>query len=339
MPTMVTTRPTTSGGNRTRRRFTRREKTALKQALTRVMPKIKDNALVSAATGGVTWAIVAHDTSPAVSAHVASGSGKAATQVREVSTNAPDWTAVANKVRESVVAIAVMSSGGSGEGSGVVLDAAGHVLTNNHVVNGAQQIKVTLADGRVYDATVVGTDPTTDLAVVAITNPPSDLTAATFGNSDDVAVGDAVMAVGNPLGLDSTVTTGIVSALDRPVSTGSTSSTELVVTNAIQVDAAINPGNSGGALATMDGKVVGVNTLIESPSGASAGIGFAIPIDYAMSIADQLIKSGKAVHPLHLEGQIQGAAAQGIGRALWEGYQFDAEGENGDDLHGRCDSG
>ncbi len=259
--------------------------------------------VTSAATGGVTWAIAGHDTRPAVTAASgsSSGSGTSTTRVREVSTNAPDWTAIADKVRESVVAIAVMSSGGSGEGSGVVLDTAGHVLTNNHVVSGAQQIKVTLADGRVYDATVVGTDPTTDLAVVAITDPPEDLTAATFGDSSAIAVGDAVMAVGNPLGLDSTVTTGIVSALDRPVSTGSTSSTELVVTNAIQVDAAINPGNSGGPLFDSSGRVIGITSSIATLSqtgseSGSIGLGFAIPVNLAHLVAQEIIDKGSVEH-------------------------------------------
>ena len=133
----------------------------------------------------------------------------------------PDWEKVAEAVRPSVVAIKVKMSGGEAQGSGVIVDTKGHILTNNHVVSGATQggISVTLSDGRVFAATVAGTDPTTDLAVLTLTNPPSDLVPAVLGDSSKVVVGEPVMAVGNPLGLSSTVTTGIVSALDRPVST------------------------------------------------------------------------------------------------------------------------
>ncbi|HET7801261.1 MAG TPA: trypsin-like peptidase domain-containing protein, partial [Humibacillus xanthopallidus] len=196
------------------------------------------------------------------------------------SATAPDWTAVAKAVSPSVVSIDVTTQQGSGAGSGVILDTKGHVLTNNHVVgdatgNGA--ISVTLADGRTYGATIVGTDPSTDLAVIKLTSAPSDLTPISLGDSSILKVGDPVMAVGNPLGLSGTVTTGIVSALNRPVSTseaspspnGSTSS-DSVVTNAIQTSAAINPGNSGGALVNAKGELVGINSAIAS-LGAAQG--------------------------------------------------------------------
>ena len=204
---------------------------------------------------------------------------------------------------------------GSGAGSGVVFDKSGHILTNNHVVgdatgNGA--ITVTLNDGRTYGATIVGTDPSTDLAVIKLTDGPSDLTPITLGDSEALKVGDPAMAVGNPLGLSGTVTTGIVSALNRPVSTGTSSESPLgqqqatgdeVVTNAIQTSAAINPGNSGGALVNAKGELIGINSSIaslgQSQSGSQSGnigIGFAIPVKEAKSIADQLIKSGKAQH-------------------------------------------
>jgi len=210
----------------------------------------------------------------------------------------PDWEAVAVAARPSVVAIAVKVVGGTGEGSGVIVDASGRILTNDHVVGGAQEIAVTLMDGRVFDATLVGTDPATDVAVISLVDPPDDLVAASIGDSDEVAVGEAVMAVGNPLGLDSTVTTGIVSAVDRPVSTGSPMRGERVVTNAIQVDAAINPGNSGGGLFDPSGRVVGITSsiLTTSQSSGSIGLGFAIPINLAERVAGQLVESGSAEH-------------------------------------------
>ena len=203
----------------------------------------------------------------------------------------------------------------NGAGSGVILDKSGHIVTNNHVVqaggdgNGNGGIQVTLADGRTYAATVVGTDPSTDLAVIKLSAAPSDLTPISLGNSDTIAVGDPTMAIGNPLGLSGTVTTGIVSAIDRPVSTGSEndspfgqSSAEPVVTNAIQTSAAINPGNSGGALVNAKGELIGINSSIAqlgSGSGGQSGnigIGFAIPVNEAKSIADQLIAHGTAEH-------------------------------------------
>ncbi|WP_243758976.1 S1C family serine protease [Actinotalea soli] len=217
----------------------------------------------------------------------------------------PDWQAVAAAVRESVVAIDVRTGSGSGEGSGVVVDAEGHVLTNDHVVGDAVDdgLRVTLADGRVFEATLVGADPTTDLAVVALVDPPTDLVPAVLGDSDALEVGAGVMAVGNPLGLDSTVTTGIVSALDRPVTTASDSADEPVVTNAIQIDAAINPGNSGGPLFDASGEVVGITSSIASLSSGgsgsstgSIGLGFAIPVNLADRVAAELLEDGTASH-------------------------------------------
>jgi putative serine protease PepD len=221
----------------------------------------------------------------------------------------PDWQAVADAVEPSVVAVKVTSSrGGSGEGSGVILDKSGQILTNNHVVAGASTVEVDLSDGRGYTARVVGTDPSTDLAVLKIENPPSNLKPATLGSSSAVKVGDPVMAVGNPLGLAGTVTTGIVSAVDRPVTTQAESpdplsqdQSETVITNAIQTDAAVNPGNSGGALVDVQGRVVGINSSIASLGGAggqsgSIGLGFAIPIDEAKYVAEQLADGGTVAH-------------------------------------------
>ena len=229
---------------------------------------------------------------------------------------APDWSAVAKAVSPSVVSINVTTQQGGDAGSGVVFDGSGHILTNNHVVaaaagNSQAALTVTLADGRTYAATIVGTDPSTDLAIIKVTKGPSDLTPITLGDSEALTVGDPVMAVGNPLGLSGTVTTGIVSALNRPVSTGAADQSPFgnqtqatpVVTNAIQTSAAINPGNSGGALVTAKGELIGINSSIaslgQSSSGSQSGnigIGFAIPVKEAKSIADQLITSGKAEH-------------------------------------------
>jgi len=211
----------------------------------------------------------------------------------------PDWQAVTSAVGPSVVAIDVAGAEGAGQGSGVIIDDEGHVLTNSHVVDGAQDINVSLADGRIYRAELVGQDETTDLAVVRIVEPPADLTPATLGTSSDLAVGQAVLAMGNPLGLDSTATTGIISALDRPVVTQSR--TESVVTNAIQVDAAVNPGNSGGPLFDAQGNVIGINSSIATLSdgggqAGSIGLGFAIPVDQAKNVAEQLIENGEVEH-------------------------------------------
>lgn len=267
---------------------------------------------------GTTAGVMAADDTPSAtssttsSAPRAAGSDSAKGPVVQAAGQPVDWTAVAKAVEPSVVAISVQSQFGGAEGSGVILDTSGHVLTNNHVAAGGQngQLSVTLNDGRTYDATIVGTDPSTDLAVLQMKG-ATDLTPATLGDSDAVDVGEPVMAVGNPLGLAGTVTTGIVSALDRPVTTSNQEGSGAaqgasgqVVTNAIQTDAAVNPGNSGGALVDSSGKVIGVPSSIASLGSSfggqsgSIGLGFSIPINEAKSIADQLISHGKAEHPL-----------------------------------------
>jgi putative serine protease PepD len=237
-------------------------------------------------------------TSPASSVSSSTPSG---------STTAPDWVATAASVRPSVVSVRVQASDGSGgQGSGVLLDTTGRVLTNNHVVADAGAggtISVVLDDGRTYQATVAGTDPATDLAVIVLKQPPRDLVPATFADSSQVKVGDPVMAVGNPLGLSGTATTGVVSALNRPVNTGQAQPQgEQVVTNAIQTDAAVNPGNSGGALVDAGGRVIGITSSIaslgasERSQAGSIGLGFAIPANEAKDVAQQLINSGSAQH-------------------------------------------
>jgi len=203
----------------------------------------------------------------------------------------------------SVVTIKVdAGSEGSATGSGFVIDAKGHVLTNNHVVEPGVKgdIEIVLSNGDTEKATIVGRDASYDLAVLKIDR--TDLKPLTLGASDQVVVGDQVIAVGAPLGLDQTVTTGIVSALNRPVQPGDPGESSYI--NAIQTDAAINPGNSGGPLLDMTGKVIGVNSAIarvpgtSGSSGGSIGLGFAIPSDQARRTADQLIATGKATHPV-----------------------------------------
>ena len=225
-----------------------------------------------------------------------SGSGSA----KAKSGTAVDWSAVAKEVSDSVVAIDVATSDGEAKGSGVVISDKGYIATNNHVISGAQQIQVTLASGAVYSAKVVGTDTTTDLAVIKLDNPPSDLKVAEFADSDNLAVGEAVMAIGNPLGYDDTATTGIVSALNRPV-TVTDDDNNAIVTNAVQIDAAINPGNSGGPTFNAAGQVIGINSSIASTASSSGtagsiGIGFAIPSNLVKRVANEIIDNGSVKH-------------------------------------------
>ena len=274
----------------------------------------------------------------------------ATTQTVSSTGTAPDWEAVKAAVSNAVVSITVEQGQSTSVGSGVVYDSSGHIVTNNHVVGGASRIQVTLADGRIYDAKLTGTDQATDLAVIALENPPSDLTVAQIGDSSGLVTGQDVMAIGNPLGLSSTATTGIISALDRPVvttqeeksdSADDPSGSKLrdlgnrltqndkkssqVFTSAIQIDAAINPGNSGGPLFDETGTVIGITSSIAStgsssssssePSG-SIGIGFAIPSNLAKKVADQLIATGTATHAyLGVSIGNGGGTADGVTRA------------------------
>ena len=180
-----------------------------------------------------------------------------------------------------------------GSGSGFVWNKQGHIVTNFHVIYGANSIKVTLGDRAEYKAAVIGVDPDHDLAVLQIQAPDDALSPVTVGTSQDLRVGQKVLAIGNPFGLDHTLTTGVVSALGRTIKSLSNRTIEGV----IQTDAAINPGNSGGPLIDGSGRVVGVNTQIVSPSGAFAGIGFAVPMDTVNRIVPELIKHGKLIRP------------------------------------------
>jgi putative serine protease PepD len=234
--------------------------------------------------------------------------------------NAPAGTVeqVAAKVVPSVVMLETDLGRQSEEGSGIVLSPDGALLTNNHVVAAAakgardgappgappaaMKATVTFSDGRTAPFTVVGSDPTSDIAVVRVQG-ISGLKPITLGSSANLRVGQPVVAVGSPLGLEGTVTTGIVSALNRPVSTTGESANQNTVLDAIQTDAAINPGNSGGALVNMNGDLIGVNSAIATLGADSAdaqsgsiGLGFAIPIDQAKRIADELISTGTATH-------------------------------------------
>lgn len=220
--------------------------------------------------------------------------------------------AVAAKDLPSVVSIYMTTSEGSGVGSGVVLDTDGNILTNYHVVEGATSLSVS-ANGKTYDAKVVGSDESSDLAVVKI-DPGSDtLAPIEVGDSSSLQVGDWVMSIGSPFGLEQSVSTGIVSSLYRSTMLQGTSG-NTIYTNLIQTDAAINPGNSGGALVDDEGKLVGINSIIESASGSSSGVGFAIPSNYAVEIAQKII-NGEAITHAYLGGSFQTVTAQNASRA------------------------
>ncbi|MCY7364231.1 MAG: trypsin-like peptidase domain-containing protein, partial [Frankiaceae bacterium] len=236
------------------------------------------------------------------------GSGASTTATVD---RAPDSVAgIAARVMQSTVSIAVRGAGGNGTGSGVVIRSDGYILTNNHVVESAAeggQITVTLdAAESELPADIVGRDPVTDLAVLRVRT-DRELPAASLGRSAALVVGDPVVAIGSPLGLSGTVTTGIVSALNRTVDVPSEGGARNPLFNAIQTDAAINPGNSGGALVNAAGEVIGINSAIATlggggafggeQTGGSIGVGFAIPIDEARSVAEEIIRSGKATHP------------------------------------------
>jgi len=212
---------------------------------------------------------------------------------------------IAQRVLPSVVSIEAQSGRGGSTGSGFIIDSRGYILTNNHVIASSAMsggdIRVRLSDGFSYDAKVIGRDSSYDLAVIKIVAP--NLKALQFGDSDEVAVGDSVIAIGSPLGLSGTVTLGIISAKDRAVTAGGDDA-ESAFINALQTDAAINPGNSGGPLVNSTGAVIGVNSAIASlgtsfsGQSGSIGLGFAIPINQARKTADQLIKNGKATYPV-----------------------------------------
>jgi len=204
-------------------------------------------------------------------------------------------TAVVNITNRSTVYYRFMGAvPEEGTGSGFVYDAEGHIVTNYHVIEDAEELLVTLADGQVYDATVVGSDPGNDLAVIQIDAGADLPMPLALGDSDSLRVGQFVVAIGNPYGLEQTLTTGVVSALGRVIEGAEDGS---FIGEAIQTDAAINPGNSGGPLLDLQGHVVGVNSQIISPSGASSGIGFAVSANTVRRVVPQLIAQGYYAHP------------------------------------------
>jgi putative serine protease PepD len=181
----------------------------------------------------------------------------------------------------------------TGSGSGSVIDAQGHILTNYHVIEGAQKLTVSFGGDKSYPARVVGADPDTDLAVIQVSAPGEHLTVVPFGDSDRLVVGQKVLAIGNPFGLSRTLSTGVISGLQRPIRARNGRQIE----GAIQTDASINPGNSGGPLLDSAGRMIGINSQILSPAGGSVGVGFAVPVSIAKRVVPQLVKNGAVVRP------------------------------------------
>jgi putative serine protease PepD len=261
-------------------------------------------ALLLAGGGGVVGGLIVHASDSDTGSRSSSNSSSA-TRGSGTALDRSSLAGIVAAVKDSVVSIFTQDA----EGSGVVLDTNGYILTNNHVVAEAQgnSVRVTFASGKSVQAKVVGTDARTDLAVVKVSG-VSDLSPAKFGDSDVLQVGDSVIAIGSPLGLDGSVTSGIVSALNRTIDERSQqnpfsqqqSQGGATIAGAIQTDAAINPGNSGGALVNMAGEVVGINTAIATGgtgSSGNIGVGFAIPSNRAKEVAQDLIKGQKVSHP------------------------------------------
>jgi putative serine protease PepD len=273
-------------------------------------------ALLAGGAGGAVGALSQGGGSSSSPAVVASAQPAAVKQ--------SNVTAVYNDVAAGVVEITVggVSSGSDGfgpfggqqqtqgEGSGFVLDKSGHIVTNDHVVDGASSITVRFSNGKSAKATLVGSDPSSDIAVIKVDVDSSELSPLTLGDSSSVEVGQGVIAIGSPFGLENSVTAGIVSAVGREIQAPN----GYTITGAIQTDAAINPGNSGGPLFDAEGRVIGVNAQIESSSGGNAGVGFAIPINTAKSVAAQLVSGGTVAHA-YLGVQV-GDAANGAGASI-----------------------
>ncbi|MEU1211102.1 trypsin-like peptidase domain-containing protein [Streptomyces sp. NPDC005790] len=265
-------------------------------------------ALVAGGIGGSLgyWAADSSDSGSSSGSTTIAASNSPKDFKREAGTVA----GVAAGALPSVVTIDAQSGDGEGgTGTGFVYDEEGHILTNNHVVASAAdsgRLTATFSDGKKYDAEVVGRAQGYDVAVLKLTSPPEGLTPLPLGDSDKVAVGDSTIAIGAPFGLSNTVTTGIISAKNRPVASGDGSSNKNSYMSALQTDASINPGNSGGPLLDAGGAVIGINSAIQSTSGGgvgqsqagSIGLGFAIPVNQAKNVAEQLIKTGQPVYPV-----------------------------------------
>jgi putative serine protease PepD len=233
--------------------------------------------------------------------YAALGERSAAAEVTTVTEPEPAAVAAAEglsaaeiyeRAHRGVVEITVSGGGQSGQGSGFVYDAQGHVVTNEHVVAGGGSIDVRFADGSSYPATLLGTDRSTDLAVIDVDAPASVLVPLRLGDSGAVRAGDGVVALGSPFGLEGSITSGIVSALHRQMEAGN----GFTITDSIQTDAAINHGNSGGPLLDSSGRVIGVNAQIRSDSGGSDGVGFAIPSNTVRTVVTQILETGRAEH-------------------------------------------
>jgi putative serine protease PepD len=253
-------------------------------------------AVVGVGAGFIGAAIASPDSAVAVSS---------AGNVAASSAAACAVTSVADNVLPSVVTITASGQAGAGTGSGEVIRTDGYILTNNHVISSAAdggKVEVTFATGTSVPATIVGRDVLTDLAVLKV-SPPKDLKAIAMGSSESVRVGQPVVALGAPLGLPGTVTSGIVSALDRTVEVPAENDSSALLVSAVQTDAAINPGNSGGALVNCSGDLIGIpsaGATVPNPSGGasagSVGLGFAIPVDLAKTIANEIISTGRVTH-------------------------------------------
>lgn len=204
---------------------------------------------------------------------------------------------------------------GKGNGSGSVIDPNGDILTNYHVIEGAQKLSVSFGGDKTYPAKVIGGDPDTDLAVIRIENPPAGLTVVPLGDSDKLVVGQKVLAIGNPFGLDRTLTTGVISGLQRPIRAVN----GRPIDAAIQTDASINPGNSGGPLLDKYGKMIGINSQILSPQGGSVGVGFAVPVNIAKRVVPQLIQFGEVRRPK------LGASTMSVASLLDQGARLPVE--------------
>jgi putative serine protease PepD len=272
-------------------------------------------ALVAGGAGGAVGYLLADRDQGSVTVD---GANLGAAPARSVQRPEGSVAGVAAKVLPSVVQIKVETGQGAATGSGFVIDENGLIVTNNHVVADAKgSAQVVFAGGKTTTAKVVGTSPAYDLAVLRVS--AKNLVALPLGNSDSVVVGDPVIAIGSPLGLSGTVTSGIVSAKNRPVTAGDRGSSDNAYINALQTDAAINPGNSGGPLVDLDGEVIGVNSAIATGGGGrggeggNIGVGFAIPINQARRTVEQLINKGEAQFPIigaSLDGRYEGPGAK-----------------------------
>jgi len=254
-------------------------------------------AAIGAGGGAATFAALGSDNGRTVVRQATAESAQPAASTTE----SLSVSEIYEQTYKSVVEITSTSSQSSqlggeqqaqGQGSGFVFDSQGHIVTNDHVVEGAESVSVRFWDGAIYDATVVGTDPSTDLAVIKVNAPADAIVPLELGDSTQLTVGEGVVALGSPFGLEGTVTSGIVSALNRQM----TSPNSFTINNSIQTDAAINHGNSGGPLVNGAGEVVGVNTQIKSESGGSDGVGFAIPSSTVATIVPQIISGGSVEH-------------------------------------------